>query len=227
MYTLEKEIDLGIIKYKHEIEAFDYHPEAYIDAPKNFLELAELDKKLFNEILARTNHNLYVVEFCVYCKDGDNQHAMKYKLWNERARPNDDPQNDFKYEVNYNKRLSEYFTDGENYYIYSGIAEITLDFYVSNYLYFNSFNCAMLLLSDDVETANLKIKSIVDGLVNSNESYKFTDIILQEFLHKNDKDIIIKTNDTGEYKTMEICMNELCLHDDMIKTLLSGDDLNK
>ena len=207
MYQFVKIKNNGISKFKHEMEAFDYYPDSYAGATKHFSELAELDKVFLDKLLSNTSYNLYVIAFSGYYKEYK-ESANKYKLWDSLALPNDDP-DEFKFEVHFDKKLSEHFAEGKNWIVFSGIAEITSDFYVSNYLYFNRDNSVMLLLSDNVDNANLKLKAIVNSMADSKKQYDFSDLIINKLL-KTDDDIIIRTDDCEEEKTIEIYTSEKC-----------------
>ncbi len=151
-------------KLHYELESFYFYSTETLE----FSLLTSIDEKLLNKLLnKKENRKLYTFVIDVYWK------LPKNGMFETLRAPNEYPDEEFKFVVDFKKVISEYeFTEDDvsnPHYIYFGIAEIDTDFYVKNYDFFNSFQKQYLIICDEskIKHINNKLSNILNQIINN------------------------------------------------------------
>lgn len=192
----------GEMSYKRkeviEFETFDY----YSTKPRDFNELLNKDKEFFGKFLI--NKSLYALCFMHL----DDVAMNNEGIWEYYKLPNDEPNLDFKYEIQFNNIISEHKIPKSEYSLHYGISKISMDDYMENYVFFNDVTQNFLIIADKADI--YKIDKRIDKLINESLNLENNNKIyldLFEIFAKSDLNnicTIIRIEDDEEYKTIKI-----------------------
>lgn len=180
-----------------------------------FETLLNGDKMFFERILSPSK-KLYVFLFNRWDPDGE----IAYGLWEYWALPNDDP-NEFKFEVPFQTPRREDIFRGKDCTFSYGYAEITVEFYLRHYAFFNQEHngAEAFFIADDgaiegIYTLFSKVFStlgVVDGIPES---------FWKEVVSRYDA-IYVRTTDDQEEKHVAILAQESARNNRIIEDAMS------
>lgn len=197
-------------KLEYELETFDF----YSTNPLDFSLLTNIDKKLLNQLLnKKEKRKLYACIIEMYWK------LPKKGMFESLRAPNEFPDEEFKFIVDFKYVISEHeFTENNvsnPHYIYLGIAEIDIDFYIANYDFFNSFQEQYLIICNEsiIRSIDNKLSSILNQFVNNSSGLvekALVELNLDKFISALEEEhcIMLRTLDTWEFKYMTFLVND-------------------
>lgn len=183
-YEINKKSDKVHITY----ETFDF----YSNNPEPFSNLLSIDKDIFSDMLNFDGYKLYALMQISYINKHENNLGV-FKYW-----AIDMHSDEFKFVVKFDKPICEFEKYTSEYKYSIGLAEISLDFYLQNYSFFNheGDDIGLIIIEET------KLVTLVELIKKYNGRLDFNNLL--ETLMLEGGCTTICTKDTHEFKDINI-----------------------
>ena len=195
---------------------------------ENGPDISELychQKSILNRILAKSNKRLYALVCCFY-KTGYEKFSEEYKLWKSFIPLGDEEFSPIEHTV-FKKTIFEQKVKGCYWDLWNGIAEITPDFYTDNYIFFNNQPERFLLIADEEQIKQIKLKlngyltEIADAYNSLNMCRNFLQIL-------DDTDcILVELQDDYHEGTFLFYVNVKSKYNNLLTEIFGCEELAK
>lgn len=154
------QLNYKIVKTKYKnFKKYGLIYETILCELENGLNISELychQKKILDRILIESNKKLYALVCCCYDK-AYGTFSEEYKLWKGFVPVECEEFNTIEH-AEFKMPIFEQEIKGELCTLWNGIAEITSSFYVNNYIFFNYQPLRLLLISDEKQVQQIKLR---------------------------------------------------------------------